>query len=183
MSLSHKEYLSLLQESINVQVNSPANQIVSWKGDGNLPTELENSDIDELVNKIVKGDGIEDLAIDAPNKKPVKESVTKKSPLSILETDLDTAINEDETDMNEENTKEKNTGENLDITDEELYEGVSFTEQESDILTRLINEMDEFENDTFDYQDKDVNYDEDEPNEPLEPENEYELEDLENYQY
>jgi len=153
-------YISFLEEAVTKHPNAPCDGIVSWDGKGKLPTTTD-SGIDDLVAKITKGDSPTDKGIQEDTKKE-----SGKSPLSILENELNEA--EEEASEEEKNTEptEKETPEG-----EDIEESIKFTDQESDILTRLISEM----NNLDDVGEQDELMDEEEVGEP---EEDYELDDL-----
>lgn len=170
--MTDKEYINLLEEAVTMHSSAPANPIVNWQGKGDLPTTMDADEIDYLVKKIVKGDGVTDKAIVSPNSKDSGVSVKEdtedagKAPLSILENELDKS-----TENLDENT-------NTDKDDINITEDLDFTDQESDILSRLITEMGEMEA-TFS-QDNDDLLDTEEID-TLTPSEDYELDDLDNY--
>jgi len=121
------------------------------------PGDLKtHEELDDLVDKITKDE--------KDTKAAVQEDVEdgKESPLSILENELDKADNVD------------------DLT----LETVKFTDQESEILNRLITEMDALDSDDMDtFIDNDDNDFEDEETDEEDldlgvPQEDYELDDL-----
>jgi len=177
--MTDKEYINLLEEAETTHANDPANPIVNWNGKGELPVTMDAEDINYLVDKIVKGDGIEDKAIGSPSAKfsgvRVKEGEAKKSPLSILETEL-----------NEADAIDKKTGEKTNTTiggkasDIGISEDLDFTDQESDILSRLITEMGDLEANFISNDDDLIDTDIGDEN-VITPDEDYELDDLDNY--
>ena len=145
--MTNKEYINMLEEAVTVHANAPVNPIVKWEGKGELPTTMDSEDINYLVDKIVKGDGVTDKFIGSPSATKsgvsVKEGETKKSPLSILEKEL-----------NEADVLDKQTKKEPDV-EADLTEDMDFTNQESNILSRLITEMGELEA-NFSTQDDDL---------------------------
>lgn len=129
-----KDYIKFLEESVAVQkYKAPCDKIVNWKGEGKLNSSLDG-DIDYLVKKITKGDKPEDKAIQSESK------TGSDSPLSILEKELDEADEElDAKDI------EKDMEADKDIAEEGckgIDETIDLSNVESDILSRLISEMD-----------------------------------------
>lgn len=169
--MTDKEYINMLEEAVTVHANAPANPIVKWEGKGDLPTTMDAEDINYLVDKIVKGDGITDKFIGSPSAKKsgvnVKEGEgeTKKSPLSILEKEL-----------NEADELDKKTKKETDI-ESDLSEDLDFTDQESDILSRLITEMGDLEA-NFAAQDDDLLDTDIGGEDVLAPGEDYELDDI-----
>lgn len=171
--MTDKEYINLLEEAVTVHANAPANPIVKWSGKGDLPVTMDAEDINYLVDKIVKGDGLTDTAIGSPSAKKsgvsVKEGETSKSPLSILEKEL-----------NEADDIDKNLDVKTDIKETDISEDLEFTNQESDILSRLINEMGELEA-NFTSQDDDLIDTDINTDDVIAPGDEYEIDDLDAY--
>jgi len=116
--MDSKEYVNLLETAVSSHPNSPCEKIVNWEGKGDLKT---HDDLSDLVDKITKDEKSTTAAvqedIDVEDKK-------KDSPLSILENELD------------------NVDAEVDDDNDIVSETVKFTDQESEILNRLITEMD-----------------------------------------
>ena len=131
--MGRKEYVSLLEQAIGSgNIIDPATskiktdfgtveKIRQWDGKGKLQTTLDDADLDDIIDKVSSG----------KKKRVIGEGqVTKNSPLSILEGEED----------NEAVPPLKEKGE-VDL------EETGLTEQESEILKRLISEMDELTED------------------------------------
>jgi len=125
--MDDKSYINFLEESISMQrhPDPPCEDIVSWRGEGSLKT-YKDTDIDYLVKKINKGDGIQDKAITS--------DPADVAPISVLENELD----------NEEDNDQDDSADDLDVENEcsKVKESVDLSEIESDVLSRLISEMD-----------------------------------------
>jgi len=157
-----KEYVNLLEAAVGTHPNAPCEKIINWKGTGDLPTD---EDINDLVDKITKDEKDTSAAVQEDVK---NEKSSEDSPLSILENDLD---------KTEEDT------ENFEDT---ISETAKFTDQENEIVNRLITEMNALDSE---YMDDDIldNMPEnpyEEQEEDLEdldlgvPQEDYELDDL-----
>lgn len=161
--LDKKDYISLLEQAV---VSGPSTQpptgvkpglqyrgmsvdgdeILNWDGKEDQMTHKELKDIDDIV-KTVTGKNSTTGTTGGVNK---ESQVKDDSPLSILEMDEDLAAAEEEKEKekgkkggDEEGEEEKE----LDV-DKELEEDcqtVSFSPQESEVLSRLIKEMGELE--------------------------------------
>lgn len=153
--MDSKEYVNLLEAAVSSHPNAPCEKIVNWNGSGDLKT---HEDLDDLVDKITKDEKDTTAA--------VQEDVDKKdSPLSILENELD------------------NADEDLGDVDDTISETVKFTDQESEILNRLMTEMDALDSDDLenDFLDNDMDMTDIEDTEDLDlgvPQDDYELDDL-----
>jgi len=158
--MDNKEYVNLLEAAVSSHPNAPCEKIVNWKGAGDLKT---HEDLDDLVDKITKDEKDTKAAVQEDTEGEPSE---KESPLSILESELDKA--------------EEDAGD----IDDVVSETVKFTDQESEILNRLITEMDALDAEDLDNSLMDVVPEEEELSEPVEdlelgvPQEEYELEDL-----
>ena len=121
--MDHKDYVSLLEQSVRTHTTAPANKIVGWDGKGPLPKTMPDDDLSKITKRIMGiGAGMEADA--AGGKGKLKED----SPLSVLE--------------GETYNKELDG-----ILDGNLEEDVSFDEKESEVVKRLISEMDAFDDD------------------------------------
>ena len=118
--MDSKEYVNLLEEAVSSHPNAPCEKIVDWKGVGDLKT---HEDLDDLVDKITKDE--KDTTAAVQEDVVEGEKSKKESPLSILESELDKA--------------EESDPENA---DDIVSETTKFTDQESEVLNRLITEMD-----------------------------------------
>jgi len=118
--MDSKEYVNLLEAAVSSHPNAPCEDIVNWKGPGDLKT---HEDLNDLVDKITKDEKDTKAAVQEDAKgKP--SDTDEESPLSILESDLDKAEEDTET------------------VGDIVSETINFTDQESEILNRLITEMD-----------------------------------------
>lgn len=162
--MDNKEYVNLLETAVGSHPNAPCEDIVNWRGPGDLKTY---EDLDDLVDKITKDEKDTTAAVQEEGKVEDNKDKTNESPLSILENEVNSA-DEDNTDV-----------------EDPISEAVKFTDQESEILNRLINEMnaldtDDMNDDLMDIPDEDMSPLESDE-EDLElgvPQEEYELEDL-----
>lgn len=118
--MDSKEYVNLLEAAVSSHPNAPCENIVNWKGPGDLKT---HEDLDDLVDKITKDEKDTKAAVQEDVEGEPSDN-DKDSPLSILESELD------------------KTEEDTETTDDIVSETVKFTDQESEILNRLITEMD-----------------------------------------
>jgi len=118
--MENTEYVSLLEASVSTY-DSRADKVIDWTGKGDLPT---HDDLDDLVDKITTDKKDTKHAVQEESEPKKKDE--KESPLSILENELENANETDDLDKLEEN----------------LGDAVTFTEQENEILNRLISEMD-----------------------------------------
>lgn len=118
--MDSKEYVNLLEAAVSTHPNAPCEKIVNWKGNGDLPTD---EDLNDLVDKITKDEKDTNAAVQEDTKEVSKDD----SPLSILENELD-KVDEDTNKL-----------------EDDLLENVKFTEQESEIINRLITEMNAFD--------------------------------------
>lgn len=167
---SKDSYISFLEEAVAKHPNAPADKIVDWNGKGKLPTTTD-AGIDKLIAKITKGDKPTDKGIQEAAKKDADDS-----PLSILENELNEAEEEAPIEEPAEGKETKETPEK----EEKIEESIKFTDQESDILSRLIKEMnalDDIEGQD-DLLDEEIGEEVMEPDEPIEPVEDYELDDL-----
>jgi hypothetical protein len=118
--------------------HGPEEGIVKWSGDGDLPTELSDSEMNDLVKRITSpgehlGGQQDEGGIKEEDPKAVIEGEEmEESPLSILE-EL-RRLEEDDEDIPED-------------IDDDLLEDIDFTDQEGEIISRLIGEMDSLEDD------------------------------------
>lgn len=165
-----KEYIKFLQEAVSVGTGAPRTDLgPNWNwgtvkdvldyGDGKeLKTTLDNDELDEVYEK-VSG---------KKKEKKLHEAKGSKSPISVLEAEGDTEYKGVEKEKGEEIPNEED--ENLEECD--IKEG-SLLEQESDVLTRLINEMDSLDEEALDEEalteetEKEKEEKEDEEEEPL----------------
>ncbi|MEA3254115.1 MAG: hypothetical protein U9Q17_04105 [Chloroflexota bacterium] len=128
--MDKKTYVSLLEQAVDTTNFAPSNvsDIISYRGKGELKTSIQDKEIDDLVDKITNDDEDEDE----------DDLVTENddifdSPLSLLEKEA----NENDEDEDEDDE---------DLEDiEKLKEDVGFSDNESDILKRLIQEMEAVE--------------------------------------
>jgi hypothetical protein len=135
-----KAYIEFLQEAVNVGTGAPKSDLGSnWNwgtvkdlldyGEGKeLKTTLDEDELNEVYEKISgkKKDG------------KLSESKKARSPISMLEAEDDTEFAGPEKEKGEENDEEDEEDE---VSECKMEEG-TFLEQESDVLSRLINEMD-----------------------------------------
>lgn len=183
--MTDKEYINLLEEAVTMHANAPANKVLKWEGNGDLPVTMDADEINYLVDKIVKGDGLTDKAIGSPSAKNSGVSVKEgeednKSPLSILENELEELGVKDLSKGVKIEDKEKEEAALKGATKKDISEDLDFTDQESDILSRLITEMGEMEA-NFSPQVNDEFLDTEIDDETIAPGEEYEMDELENY--
>ena len=158
-SNERNEYLKFLQESVAETAKrapqDPVKDIVNWRGDGKLPTERQEEDLDDIIKKVIKK-----ANVDKSKDEGDEAGVVESSPLAALENltsaelaELEESIGDDE----------------LDFTDEEI-----------NILDQLVNEIamldenddEEDEDDDEDDDDEDDEEDEDEDDEEDEDDDE-----------
>jgi len=130
--MDQKEYVELLQEAVaksptpdkSISPSTPrddstAKKIVNWDGTGDLPETLERDELDEMVDEILTKD-------ESPAE--VKEE-KEEAPLDKLEGSDEAGETDNEAGLDME----------IDETD------MTFSDDESEILKKLITEMDELE--------------------------------------
>lgn len=147
---SDKDYVNFLEQSAisSFQKGSPALPIRQWTGDGALPHTLHDPDLDKLVDKIAGGRKEGDADRESIEAGTTKETVSEGSPISMLEEELAGSI-EDEEEWDDDADadlgiidEDEYDDDDADLPDNEtLGEDVSLHEKESDILSRLISEM------------------------------------------
>lgn len=129
--MDQKEYVKLLQEAVaksptpdkDVSPSTPRDdstvkKIVNWDGTGDLPETLERDELDEMVDEILTKD---------ESSGKVKEE-KEEAPLEKLEGD-------------EAGETDNEAGLDMEIDEADM----TFSDDESEILKKLITEMDELE--------------------------------------
>lgn len=141
--MDHNDYVSLLEQSLVVHPGAPAQPIRDWDGKGDLPTTMGHQDLGDIV-KLITGEA-DDPERDA-KQAGINEGKGKpksRTPLSMLENEILKSANESPDLLGEELTPENDFGE--DEHTDGIEEVVRFETKESDILARLIREMDEMD--------------------------------------
>jgi len=138
--MDQKSYVRLLEQSVSATYNAPvgAQRIRDWNGKGNLPDTSDDPNLDKLVGKINKMGDVDDTEDMENVKGPSKPKYKKitESPVSMLED----RANRFRDKVAEEEEEELAT-EGLPIHGEYTEEGFQFDKKESEILSRLIQEM------------------------------------------
>ncbi|MCK5015543.1 MAG: hypothetical protein KAS32_00565 [Candidatus Peribacteraceae bacterium] len=145
MGNDNKDYVKFLESAVSTQQhqNAPVSKILDWEGKGALPETLDSEELDAIVKRITKedtdvsdadpketakayGDEMPDDDDDVMDKDGKEEEGSPEmadlgeSPLSLMD-DITSTTNEDV---------------------DALLAETSFTDHESDLLKRLVLEMD-----------------------------------------
>jgi len=129
--MEQKEYVKLLQEAVaksptpdkSISPSTPRDdstvkKIVNWDGTGDLPETLERDELDEMVDEILTKE-------ESPGE---TEKKVEEAPLDKLEED-------------EAGETDNEAGLDMEIDEADM----TFNDDESEILKKLITEMDELE--------------------------------------
>ena len=152
MGNDNKDYVKFLESAVSATQHqgAPVEKILDWDGKGALPETLDSDELDAIVKRITKED------VDDADPKETMKAYGDEMP------DDDDDVTEREEDEEEGTPEMDDLGESplemlgdiSETSNEEvdaLLAETSFTDQESDVLKRLVQEMD-----AMDYGDDDV---------------------------